>query len=67
MPQVTQQPLLSKLFCLAGWHEWFEPTMDFFNPCNVKEECLFCGAKRVRFDKRRRKDTWRKRRKWYSF
>ncbi len=39
--------------CLIGWHAWYEPEIDFFNPINVKEECISCHKRRVRLDKSR--------------
>lgn len=53
-----------KLLCLMGLHNWHEPEMNFFNPAEVHEKCLTCGARRVRFDKTRKKDAWR-RKKWF--
>ncbi len=57
--------LIAKISCLMGLHNWFEPTMNFYNPAEIHEECVNCRTTRMRFDKRRRKDVWRKRR-WFS-
>lgn len=62
---MPEQTIVTKLFCLAGLHNWYEPTMDFFNPMNVKEECLNCKTTRVRFDKRRKVPVWQKRKRWF--
>lgn len=62
---MLEQTLLNKFCCLIGFHNWYEPTMNFFNPKDVREECLNCDAKRHRFDKRREKDAWRKRKRWF--
>lgn len=51
--------------CFIGWHMWYEPTMNFYNPAEIHEECSHCRKTRMRFDKRRRKDAWRKRNKWF--
>lgn len=58
-PLKSDPNALDKVLCLAGFHNWFEYEMDFFNPRNVKEECSRCGTRRCRFDKRKyRRTMW---------
>jgi hypothetical protein len=56
---------VNRVVCIMGLHTWHEPRMNFFNPQEIHEECLVCGATRTRFDRRNKRDVWRKRRRWF--